>query len=141
MKIQKQRSLLAKAPLVRNHLFFFLVVSLYGKTLQGVGLQAYPNFQSWLLLVWSTLTLFLGSIYLAKYKGTYVAVKELKKTNGKAREEFLREVSIVRRLRHPNIITYMGACTEGSPWYITEYVFLLTLKFLLTRGLQLPCKR
>ena len=52
-----------------------------------------------------------GEVKLAKYQGNQVALKYFKK-NGKAQEqlieEFTKEIKALDKLRHPNILFYMG---------------------------------
>ncbi|KAJ7552347.1 hypothetical protein O6H91_06G051400 [Diphasiastrum complanatum] len=55
-----------------------------------------------------------GKVYRADWQGSDVAVKIFLDQDFKeeALEEFRREVAIMRRLRHPNIILFMGAVTK-----------------------------
>ncbi|XP_074311487.1 serine/threonine-protein kinase EDR1 isoform X2 [Silene latifolia] len=55
-----------------------------------------------------------GEVYHADWNGTEVAVKKFldQDFSGAALEEFKREVRIMRRLRHPNIVLFMGAVTR-----------------------------
>jgi len=65
-----------------------------------------------------------GTVYLAKWNGLDVAVKKLTGVNKeKVLEEFKNEVSILGKLRHPNILLFMGACTNQEHMTIvTEYL-------------------
>ncbi|KAF6983122.1 hypothetical protein CFC21_001401 [Triticum aestivum] len=55
-----------------------------------------------------------GEVYHADWNGTEVAVKKFldQEFYGDALEEFRCEVRIMRRLRHPNIVLFMGAVTR-----------------------------
>jgi serine/threonine protein kinase len=58
--------------------------------------------------------------------GQHVAVKKMHvhiMSDAKKCADFLNEVEILRRLRHPNILQFMGACFEDPHFLIvTEYV-------------------
>ena len=58
-----------------------------------------------------------GEVKLAKYQGNEVALKYFKK-NGKAQEqlieEFTKEIKALDKLRHPNILFYMGYFYEKN---------------------------
>ncbi|KAM1649358.1 hypothetical protein ACFX15_010123 [Malus domestica] len=55
-----------------------------------------------------------GEVYHADWHGTEVAVKKFldQDFSGAALAEFKREVRIMRRLRHPNVVLFMGAVTR-----------------------------
>ncbi|XP_028770766.1 serine/threonine-protein kinase EDR1 [Neltuma alba] len=55
-----------------------------------------------------------GEVFRADWNGTDVAVKKFldQDFSGAALAEFKREVRIMRRLRHPNIVLFMGAVTR-----------------------------
>ncbi|KAK2402949.1 Serine/threonine-protein kinase edr1, variant 2 [Trifolium repens] len=55
-----------------------------------------------------------GEVYRADWNGTEVAVKKFldQDFSGAALSEFKREVRIMRRLRHPNVVLFMGAVTR-----------------------------
>eukprot|EP01029_Cantina_marsupialis_P029146 TRINITY_DN779867_c0_g1_i1.p1 TRINITY_DN779867_c0_g1~~TRINITY_DN779867_c0_g1_i1.p1 ORF type:complete len:1036 (+),score=202.55 TRINITY_DN779867_c0_g1_i1:96-3203(+) len=65
-----------------------------------------------------------GKVYKAIYRQKSVALKILHKSlGGEALEEFKREVQMNIRLRHPNVVLFMGACLEGEELAIvTEYM-------------------
>ncbi|CAA0842576.1 U-box domain-containing protein 33 [Striga hermonthica] len=54
-----------------------------------------------------------GSIYRGNVRCTQVAVKVLYPNCSKGPIEFRQEVNILSKLRHPNIITLIGACPEA----------------------------
>ncbi|XP_002972276.2 serine/threonine-protein kinase CTR1 [Selaginella moellendorffii] len=55
-----------------------------------------------------------GRVYHADWQGSDVAVKVFldQDIRSEALEEFKREVAMIRRLRHPNIVLFMGAVTQ-----------------------------
>jgi len=62
-----------------------------------------------------------GTVWKGKWRGKLVAVKELKSMADLS--EFKDEVSILAKLRHPNVILLMGACTEaGKLCFVTEFM-------------------
>lgn len=68
-----------------------------------------------------------GRVYRAKWRGTNVAVKALY-TNGlnltgQEIEDLRAEIATLSALRHPNILLFMGACTEAPhACLVTEYM-------------------
>ncbi|XP_059462437.1 serine/threonine-protein kinase CTR1 isoform X2 [Corylus avellana] len=66
-----------------------------------------------------------GTVHRADWNGSDVAVKILMEQDFHAERhrEFLREVAIMKRLRHPNIVLFMGAVTQPPNLSIvTEYL-------------------
>ncbi|KAG5582730.1 hypothetical protein H5410_053357 [Solanum commersonii] len=66
-----------------------------------------------------------GTVHLADWNGSDVAVKILMEQDFHAEryKEFLQEVAIMKRLRHPNVVLFMGAVTEPPNLSIvTEYL-------------------
>ncbi|CAN1765009.1 Serine/threonine-protein kinase EDR1 [Linum perenne] len=66
-----------------------------------------------------------GEVYQADWNGTEVAVKKFLDQGfyGAALQEFKREVRIMRRLRHPNVVLFMGAVTRPPNLsIITEFL-------------------
>lgn len=70
----------------------------------------------------------MGIVYLATYveTGKQVAVKILPPAlseDVKLLKRFEREIGILKRLKHPNIVKYYGGGThEGQRWYAMEYI-------------------
>eukprot|EP00210_Caulerpa_lentillifera_P007300 g6978.t1 len=55
-----------------------------------------------------------GEVFKGTWNGTDVAVKKLleQDVSSVMLEEFLSEVKIMKRLRHPNVLLFMGACMQ-----------------------------
>eukprot|EP00002_Diphylleia_rotans_P037715 TRINITY_DN8454_c1_g1_i4.p1 TRINITY_DN8454_c1_g1~~TRINITY_DN8454_c1_g1_i4.p1 ORF type:complete len:1525 (+),score=272.84 TRINITY_DN8454_c1_g1_i4:1596-6170(+) len=78
-----------------------------------------------------------GSVHLASYKGKTVAVKHmLQQSQGvEYYAAFMQEISILMKLNHPNLIKFIGACTQPPNMSIlTEYVEGGNLYSLLRQG-------
>lgn len=86
-----------------------------------------------------------GEVYHADWNGTEVAVKKFldQDFSGDALEQFRSEVRIMRRLRHPNIVLFMGAVTRPPNLSIlTEFLPRGSLYRLIHRpNLQIDEKR
>ncbi|KYQ99761.1 leucine-rich repeat-containing protein (LRR) [Tieghemostelium lacteum] len=66
-----------------------------------------------------------GQVFRGNWRGTEVAVKMLfnDNVNPKLISDLRKEVDLLCKLRHPNIVLFMGACTEPeSPCIVTEYL-------------------
>ncbi|GMH15288.1 hypothetical protein Nepgr_017129 [Nepenthes gracilis] len=67
-----------------------------------------------------------GEILKAYWRGTPVAVKRILPSLSRDRlviEDFRHEVNLLVKLRHPNIVQFLGAVTERKPlMLITEYL-------------------
>ena len=64
-----------------------------------------------------------GRVFLGKFSGIEVAIKEYGKTKLDVRraEDFVKEVEVISNLRHPNIVLCMGACIHNGKYLmITE---------------------
>jgi serine/threonine protein kinase len=60
-------------------------------------------------------------VWLGKYRKKEVAVKKQKSSERNAVQEFYRELTVLVSLRHQNLITFIGACTDNPLCIITEY--------------------
>ncbi|XP_021890586.1 serine/threonine-protein kinase CTR1-like isoform X1 [Carica papaya] len=75
-----------------------------------------------------------GTVHRATWRGSDVAVKILMEQDFHAQRasEFLREVAMMKRMRHPNIVLFMGAVTQPPNLSIvTEYLSEGSLYHLL----------
>jgi len=64
-----------------------------------------------------------GTVYKAKWRGSYVAVKVLNSSDRIALGDFRTEITVLRRVHHPNAVQMLGACTRKVPYMlVTEYV-------------------
>eukprot|EP00027_Filamoeba_sp_ATCC50430_P018551 CAMPEP_0168567218 /NCGR_PEP_ID=MMETSP0413-20121227/14878_1 /TAXON_ID=136452 /ORGANISM="Filamoeba nolandi, Strain NC-AS-23-1" /LENGTH=511 /DNA_ID=CAMNT_0008599375 /DNA_START=169 /DNA_END=1704 /DNA_ORIENTATION=+ len=64
-----------------------------------------------------------GVVYKGRLRGKEVAVKKLyeSKLDENTMDSFKKEVAIMSKLRHPNVLLFMGACTEpGNLLIVTE---------------------
>lgn len=62
-----------------------------------------------------------GEVYLAEWEGIEVAVKRF--VSERPEKNFLKEIEVISRLDHPNILAFIGAIVEPSyQCLITEYV-------------------
>lgn len=97
-----------------------------------------------LIIPWSELVLkekigagSFGTVHRADWHGSDVAVKILMEQDFHPERfrEFMREVAIMKSLRHPNIVLFMGAVTEPPNLSIvTEYLSRGSLYKLLHRS-------
>jgi len=64
-----------------------------------------------------------GTVFKAKLRGSFVAVKVLNSSDSIALGDFRTEIGILRRVHHPNAVQMLGACTKSKPFMlVTEYV-------------------
>ncbi|OAY83077.1 serine/threonine-protein kinase CTR1-like [Ananas comosus] len=78
-----------------------------------------------------------GTVYRAEWHGSDVAVKFLadQDFHDDKLKEFLREVSIMKRVRHPSVVLFMGAVTKRPHLSIvTEYLPRGSLYRLINRA-------
>ncbi|KAK3004753.1 hypothetical protein RJ639_018398, partial [Escallonia herrerae] len=62
-----------------------------------------------------------GSIYKGLLRHTVVAIKKLHSHSSQGPSEYQQEVNILSKLRHPNLVTLIGACPEA---WILVYEYL-----------------
>lgn len=78
-----------------------------------------------------------GTVWKATWRGTEVAVKRLKLVHfdDLAEKEFIREIELMNRMRHPNIVEFIGAIQEPDRLcLVTEFVALGSLASQLRKG-------
>ncbi|XP_030522735.1 serine/threonine-protein kinase STY46-like isoform X1 [Rhodamnia argentea] len=66
-----------------------------------------------------------GDLYKGSYCSQEVAIKVLKpeRVNSDMQKEFAQEVFILRKVRHKNVVQFIGACTKPPSLYIvTEFM-------------------
>ncbi|KAH0460347.1 hypothetical protein IEQ34_011010 [Dendrobium chrysotoxum] len=100
--------------------------------LPNLAYDVKANITNDLTIPWSDLVLkerigagSFGTVHHAEWHGSEVAVKILMEQDfhPERLKEFLREVSIMKSLRHPNIVLFMGAVTQQPHLSIvTEYL-------------------
>ena len=63
------------------------------------------------------------TVYHGKYKRTDVAVKVMMRNmvTSNNLKEFIREIEILMKTRHPNLVLFMGACVEEDLAILMEY--------------------
>ncbi|KAI7727802.1 hypothetical protein M8C21_005940 [Ambrosia artemisiifolia] len=77
---------------------------------------------------------FFGEVFRGTWNGIEVAIKVLLEQEVTAEniEDFCNEISILSRLRHPNVILFIGACTTPPHFsLITEYMDMGSLYYLV----------
>uniref|UniRef100_A0A7N0TZQ8 non-specific serine/threonine protein kinase n=1 Tax=Kalanchoe fedtschenkoi TaxID=63787 RepID=A0A7N0TZQ8_KALFE len=68
---------------------------------------------------------FFGEVFRGMWNGTEVAIKVFleQELTDENMEDFCNEISILSRLRHPNVILFLGACTKPPNLsMVTEYM-------------------
>ncbi|CAM8926984.1 unnamed protein product [Rhodiola kirilowii] len=77
---------------------------------------------------------FFGEVFRGTWNGTDVAIKVFleQELSTEIIEDFCNEISILTRLRHPNVILFLGACTKPPRLsMVTEYMELGSLHYLI----------
>ncbi|KAK1274747.1 Serine/threonine-protein kinase CTR1 [Acorus gramineus] len=77
---------------------------------------------------------FFGEVFRGTWNGTDVAIKIFLEQDLTAEnmEDFCNEISILSRLRHPNVILFLGACMKPPHLsMITEYMEMGSLYYLI----------
>ncbi|CAH1250967.1 CSK [Branchiostoma lanceolatum] len=82
-----------------------------------------------------------GTVYLAKWQGTHVAVKEFDDED-QTHESFRREMEHLRELRHPHIVQLLGICWQPNirRYLLMTYVDGVDLGTILFRPSRSPVK-
>nr|AAK43512.1 putative receptor kinase [Oryza sativa Japonica Group] len=55
-----------------------------------------------------------GCVYRGQLRNTTVAIKMLRSQNLQGQSQFQQEVAVLSRVRHPNLVTLVGYCSEAS---------------------------
>ena len=81
-----------------------------------------------------------GEVRVAHFHGLDVAAKVLHDTiiSDYNVSLFAREMNIASKIRHPNLLQFIGATTEGNPIILTELMPTSLRKELETGGLAYP---
>nr|DAD24908.1 TPA_asm: hypothetical protein HUJ06_026372 [Nelumbo nucifera] len=77
---------------------------------------------------------FFGEVFRGIWNGTDVAIKVFLEQDltTENMEDFCNEISILSRLRHPNVILFLGACTKPPHLsMVTEYMEMGSLYYLI----------
>lgn len=131
-----ERSLAMNYP-CNNELF-----STWNKVLESQMFNNQPlvPYQEW-NIAFSELTVgtrvgigFFGEVFRGVWNGTDVAIKVFLEQDLTAEnmEDFCNEISILSRLRHPNVILFLGACTRPPHLsMVTEYMEMGSLYYLI----------
>ncbi|BFI43450.1 protein MpMAPKKK26 [Marchantia polymorpha subsp. ruderalis] len=88
-----------------------------------------------------------GEVFRGMWRGTEVAIKRLLEQDltDENTADFCNEISLLSRLRHPNVILFMGACTTPPHLsMVTEYMHmgsLYSLVHLTGQGKKLSYRR
>uniref|UniRef100_A0A2P2M0C1 non-specific serine/threonine protein kinase n=1 Tax=Rhizophora mucronata TaxID=61149 RepID=A0A2P2M0C1_RHIMU len=118
------------------------LVLTWNKVLESPMFQNKPllPFQEW-NIDFSELTVgtrvgigFFGEVFRGMWNGTDVAIKVFLEQDLTAEnmEDFCNEILILSRLRHPNVILFLGACTKPPRLsMVTEYMEMGSLYYLI----------
>ncbi|KAG2712537.1 hypothetical protein I3843_04G122700 [Carya illinoinensis] len=118
------------------------LVSMWNKVLESPMFQNKPllPYEEW-NIDFSELTVgtrvgigFFGEVFRGIWNGTEVAVKVFLEQDLTAEnmEDFCNEISILSRLRHPNVILFLGACMRPPGLsMVTEYMERGSLYYLI----------
>ncbi|GMG98523.1 hypothetical protein Nepgr_000363 [Nepenthes gracilis] len=85
-----------------------------------------------------------GEVFRGLWNGTDVAIKVFLEQDltPENLEDFCNEISILSRLRHPNVILFLGACTKPPRLsMVTEYMEMGSLYFLIHQKKKLSWRR
>ncbi|XP_065864259.1 serine/threonine-protein kinase 12-like isoform X1 [Euphorbia lathyris] len=78
-----------------------------------------------------------GEVYLVKWRGTEVAAKTIRSSiasNPKVKKTFLKELGLWQKLRHPNIVQFLGVLKHSDRLiFLTEYLCNGSLYDILKR--------
>lgn len=82
-----------------------------------------------------------GDVYKAKWHGSYVAAKLLKRSDEIALGDFRTEIAILRKIHHPNTTQFLGACTKQKPYIVITELMACSLADAFQRTFFTPTLR
>jgi serine/threonine protein kinase len=82
-----------------------------------------------------------GDVYKAKWHGSYVAVKLLKRSDEIALGDFRTEIAILRKIHHPNCTQFLGACTKQKPYIVITELMACSLADAFQKVYTAPSTR
>eukprot|EP00877_Chromochloris_zofingiensis_P012895 jgi/Chrzof1/785/Cz01g28220.t1 len=82
-----------------------------------------------------------GEVYKAKWHGSYVAAKVLKRSDEIALGDFRTEIAILRKIHHPNCVQFLGACTKQKPYIVITELMACSLADAFLRTFYAPTQR
>lgn len=66
-------------------------------------------------------------MFKAKWHGSYVAAKVLKRSDEIAIGDFRTEIAILRKVHHPNCVQFLGAATKQKPYIVITELMACSL--------------
>lgn len=94
----------------RNQMLSVLVTSMHCEFSSSELERATENFSSSLMIGEGGF----GCVYRGILRNMMVAIKVLKPDSLQGQSQFEQQVSILSRVRHPHLVTLLGACSESS---------------------------
>ncbi|WIA29235.1 hypothetical protein OEZ86_011743 [Tetradesmus obliquus] len=82
-----------------------------------------------------------GEVYKAKWHGSYVAAKVLKRSDEIALGDFRTEIAILRKIHHPNCVQFLGACTKQKPYIVLTELMACSLADAFLKTFYAPTQR
>lgn len=81
-----------------------------------------------------------AEVFRGTWQGTVVAVKQLLERSSEVKEKLEQEVEVLSKLRHPNLLLFMGYCVD-PPLICTEFMRRGSLHTILKAGKPLEPAR
>ncbi|KAJ9510595.1 hypothetical protein QJQ45_027481 [Haematococcus lacustris] len=82
-----------------------------------------------------------GDVFKAKWHGSFVAAKLLKRSDEIALGDFRTEIAILRKIHHPNTTQFLGACTKQKPYIVLTELMACSLADAFQRTYFVPAPR
>ncbi|CAD7696214.1 unnamed protein product [Ostreobium quekettii] len=82
-----------------------------------------------------------AEVFVGKYEGTVVAIKRLLESDATTIGQFKKEVTLLARIRHPNLILFIGYCTTPHLCIISEFMQRGCLYSILRRQATPLCPK